>query len=108
MSILLSPIIPPAVSYDYSNNEVVDYKKAAIIAHDYVEEKIGKCNWKTYNITGKELSNPSQFEVMEKFTCNDEEYIYKIIVQYFGEGKEWNDTKNWDYSQLTIENVKTG
>ena len=33
----------PEVSYDYSNNEVIDYKKAAIIAHDYVEEKMGKC-----------------------------------------------------------------
>jgi hypothetical protein len=95
-------------SDDYgTSNGQINYKRAAIVAHDFVEEKMGKCDWSIYNITGEQLSD-NQFKVMEKFTCKGDEYIYKIIIKYFGDNDDWTETKNWDYSQLTIEKVSTG
>ncbi|MBR4912946.1 MAG: hypothetical protein IKZ54_08935 [Bacteroidales bacterium] len=91
-----------------SSSNQINYKRAAIVAHDFVEEKMGKCKWNIHDIRGEEMSDDNQFMVMEKFTRDGKEYIYKIIIKYFGNDDDWAETKNWDYSQLTIENVSTG
>lgn len=92
-------------SSSYTTN--VDIKKAAITAQDFVEDRLGKCNFPLLDVRGEELST-NYFKVMQKFTrkADGEQYIYRIYIKY--NGGEWEDRNNWTVNGLTIENTMTG
>ena len=81
-------------------------RRASIIAHDFVEDKMGDCDFDDLDYRGEETSVPNRFKVLQKFTHNGEQYVYKIYIQY--KGGEWEDRNNWSYGELTIENTMTG
>lgn len=89
-----------------TSSDKVDLGKASIIAHDFVEEKMGECDFEDLDYRGEETLVPNRFKVLQKFTNNGEQYVYKIYVQY--KGGEWEDINNWSYGELTIESTKTG
>lgn len=84
----------------------VNLRRASIIAHDFVEDKMGDCDFDDLDYRGGETSVPNRFKVLQKFTNKGEQYVYKIFIQY--KGGEWEDRNNWSYGELTIENTKTG
>lgn len=88
-----------------SSNEV-NLRRASIAAQDFVKDKMGDCNFDDLDYRGEETSVPNRFKVLQKFTHNGEQYVYKIYIQY--KGGEWEDRNNWSYGDLTIENTKTG
>lgn len=92
-------------SSDFSSGEVT-LRRASIVAHDFVEDKMGDCDFDDLDYRGGETSVPNRFKVLQKFTHDGEQYVYKIFIQY--KGGEWEDRNNWSYGELTIENTKTG
>jgi hypothetical protein len=67
---------------------------------------MGDCDFDDLDYRGEETSVPNRFKVLQKFTHNGEQYVYKIYIQY--KGGEWEDRNNWSYGELTIENTLTG
>lgn len=103
---------------DYSNNKSKTdtqiesksddewYRKASIIAQDFVQEKMGKCDFESLNYVGETTMVENRYKILQKFTHNGEQYVYKIYIQY--NGGEWSNRNNWSYGELTIENSSTG
>ena len=84
----------------------VNLRRASIVAQDFVKDKMGDCDFENLDYRGEETSVPNRFKVLQKFTHNGEQYVYKIYIQY--KGGEWEDRNNWSYGELTIENTMTG
>jgi len=74
------------------SDEKVDLRKASIIAKDFVEEKMGQCDFDDLDYRGGETPVPNRFKVLQKFTNNGNHYVYKIYVQYNGD--DWEDINN--------------
>ena len=91
---------------DFGSSEDEQYRKASIIAQDFVEEKMGSCNFESLNYVGEKTLVENRYKILQKFTKGGEQYVYRIYIQY--NGGEWTDRKNWCYGELTIENTKTG
>lgn len=84
----------------------VNLRRASIIAHDFVKDKMGDCSFDDLDYRGEETSVPNRFKVLQKFIHNGEQYVYKIYIQY--NGGDWEDRNNWSFGELTIENTMTG
>jgi len=84
-------------------------RKASVIAKSFVEDKMGECDFEDLDYRGEETSVNNRFRVLQKFTHNGEQYVYRIYIQYFGGvGDDWADRSNWSYGQLTVESTMTG
>lgn len=82
------------------------FRKASIIAQEFVQEKMGKCDFESLNYVGETTLVENRYKILQKFTHNKEQYVYKIYIQY--KGGEWTNRDNWSYGELIIENSSTG
>ena len=82
------------------------FRKASIIAQEFVQEKMGKCDFESLNYVGETTMVENRYKILQKFTHNRNQYVYKIYIQY--KGGEWTNRSNWSYGELIIENSSTG
>lgn len=86
--------------------------RAGIMSEDIVKEKMrypSEVEFKDEYL-GEEIS-PTQFKVLRRFTAKNafgvkSDYAYRIYMTFKGE--DWAVLNNWEYEDLTIENVATG
>ena len=102
---LLLGILFLATTISCSSDEI-DLRKASVIAQDFVEERMGECDFDDLDYRGEKSSTPNRFLVFQKFTHDGKQYVYRINIQY--NGGEWEDKKNWSYGELMVENTMTG
>lgn len=105
-------IISEATTFSDGQSDNKWLRRASIMAQSYVKSNFAAdANFRDLDYRGEESPVvANRYKVLQKFTATvdgrEQDFIYRIWIQYYG--GEWEDKNNWDYGELTIENVGTG
>lgn len=86
--------------------------RAGIMSEEIVKEKMRFPSEVEFGDEIKgEVFNPSTFKVLRKFTAKNafgvkSDYAYRIFMTH--KGGDWAELSNWNFENLTIEEVSTG